>query len=171
MNPKIIDSANNSLPQNQQQTQPTLANKPDSMSESLRKVVTFKEEANDELISSSDKLNETVNSGISNRPDDVNNTHIVDNDKNLSMPNPHRAHWLLNNFEPNYKSKDNRRNSTIIDAKQFALARRRASLAIGSVGSTESTHAHLNSQTDRQRHFKQSTLESMHDNDCKGEIY
>lgn len=135
------------------------------MSESLRKVVTFKE-TNDEFISSSDKLSDSGNNGILS-PNDANS---VDNNKNLSMPSPHRAQWLLNNFEPNYKSKDNRRNSTIIDAKQFALARRRASLAIGSGGSTESTHAHLNTQTERQRHFKQSTLESMHDNDCKGEI-
>lgn len=129
-----------------------------------RKAVTFRETNLDECISSSFATNMNMMQ-IQDDSSQKNSFGSQQNQTNMTMPNSQRAQWLLDNTEYNYRSKNNRRNSTIIDTKQFVLSKRRASLA-GSGGVGETIH-HLSTQSERQKHFKQSTYESTNENYCK----
>ena len=87
---------------------------------------------------------------------------------NHSISDSERAHWLLDNTAFNsYRSKDNRRNSTIIDSRKFVYSKRRASLAIAGSELTPETSHRLSNKFEGQRHIKQATFESINDDECK----
>lgn len=153
----------NSLSQHHQtQLQTTQFLKPECH-ESPRKVVSFNESNLNEQISSTSTTN--------NMEQNSSQKNIIEDQKSISnhsISDSERAQWLLDNTAYNsYRSKDNRRNSTIIDSRKFVYSKRRASLAIaGSESNSESGHR-LSNKFEGQRHIKQSTFESINDDECK----
>ena len=133
--------------------------------ETARKVVTFKETNLDDVISTS-----TSNMNINATPlatlRSILHDHSRSPTQHSSLPQQ-QAKWLLEQTESNYRSRDNRRNSTIIDTKQMAAFKRRVSLGSGSAGIPRIGEFSSPAQSERQHAFRQSTFEStMNDNDC-----
>lgn len=147
----------NSLSQHHQtQLQTTQLLKPDCH-ESPRKVVSFNESNLNEQISSTSTTNSNMEQNSSQRS--ISNHSISDSE---------RPQWLLDNTAYNsYRSKDNRRNSTIIDSRKFVYSKRRASLAIAGSESTSESGHRLSNKFEGQRHIKQATFESINDDECK----
>ena len=156
-----VNNSNNSSSSSSQQQPPTGYTKQTSL-ETARKMVTFKETNLDDVLSTSTS-NMNLNTAAMTLKS-ILHDHSRSPTQQLQHHSPQQqAKWLLEQTESNYRSRDNRRNSTIIDTKQMAAFKRRVSLGSGSTGIGLISPA----QSDRQHAFRQSTFEStINDNDC-----